>query len=188
MDYAERCDSELMTAFYDCDQAAVEEIDPRYRTRLCRFFPRLGWIQDQEDLTQETFVRVYVTKETEKGRYRAPRPFKPWLYAVARNVAIDAARRRGRRPETVPIAEASVPGGGGLDQAAQQELGDVLRRCLTKLSEQERTFIVLWDRGWGELTQTEIADVLRVSSARVTAIKKSALSKLRQCKELQAWL
>jgi len=42
-----------------------------------------------EDLAQEAFLRVVRAI----GQYRYPRPFKPWLYAIALNVARDHFKR-----------------------------------------------------------------------------------------------
>ncbi len=51
--------------------------------RSSRTLPRLtGDVYLAEDLTQETFVRLV----REAGAYRYPRPFKPWVYTIARNL------------------------------------------------------------------------------------------------------
>jgi len=52
-----------------------------------------------EDLVQETFLRVFCAIR----QYRYPRPFKPWLYAIAVNLARDHYKRAEvRRTDVVP--------------------------------------------------------------------------------------
>lgn len=199
MDYSPLSDNELMHAFYGCEEAAFDQITLRYWRPLWLFFYRLGWRegQDREELIQDTFVAILVTKDatndlTHGGRiYDWKRPFKPWLYSIARNASTDKYRRRAHRPRTVPITDQMAhqrldqSAGAGLDETA--ELGLDLHRCLERLTEQERTFIVLWEKGLGELIQTEIAEVLGVSNARVNAIKRGALRKLRECLEREGY-
>jgi RNA polymerase sigma-70 factor (ECF subfamily) len=45
-----------------------------------------------EDVLQEVFLRVHRVRHT----HTPGRPVRPWLYGIARHVAIDALRRRGR--------------------------------------------------------------------------------------------
>src|SRR2546423_798103 len=48
-----------------------------------------------EDATQETFVRLHRALATFDGA----RPLRPYLFTIARNVAIDAVRERQKRPK-----------------------------------------------------------------------------------------
>jgi len=52
-----------------------------------------------EDIVQETLLRAWQHPEAirpERG------PVRPWLYTVARNLAVDAVRSRAARPQEVP--------------------------------------------------------------------------------------
>src|SRR5256885_404916 len=54
------------------------------------------WITDPHDVDdgyQETFVALHRARHT----YDPALPIEPWLYAIARNVAVDMARRRRAR-------------------------------------------------------------------------------------------
>ncbi|HEX7350675.1 RNA polymerase sigma factor [Brachybacterium sp.] len=52
-----------------------------------------------EDCVQETFVRAWRARE----KYSADRGSqRTWLFAIARNVVVDALRARARRPSPVP--------------------------------------------------------------------------------------
>src|SRR5881296_229986 len=51
-------------------------------------------VQDAEDLTQETFVRMFRALD----RYDPTRPFPAWLFTIASRLCIDHIRRRRLRP------------------------------------------------------------------------------------------
>ena len=64
---------------------------------------------------QETLLRAWLHPEAVAGR-----PARPWLFAVARNLAIDAYRARQSRPQEVgdsALSVAIVP--DGADQAVE---------------------------------------------------------------------
>jgi RNA polymerase sigma-70 factor (ECF subfamily) len=68
-----------------------------------------------EDTVQETLITIHAARRT----YDPARPFLPWLRALARHRAIDAARRRGRterREIHAPLAVAQA-----IDQARQAD-------------------------------------------------------------------
>ncbi len=59
-----------------------------------------------EDVLQETFWRVWQSA----GTYQSQRgPFTGWLFRIARNLSIDAYRRRNVRPQTISGVEGSDP-------------------------------------------------------------------------------
>src|SRR6185369_1049486 len=73
------------------DPDAISELIGRYQHRLYRFLVRM--VEDPataEDLFQQTWIRLM-----EKiGSYDVKRNFDAWLFAIARNLAIDHLRRR----------------------------------------------------------------------------------------------
>ncbi|MBW2453906.1 MAG: sigma-70 family RNA polymerase sigma factor [Deltaproteobacteria bacterium] len=64
---------------------------------LCRL---VGNLDDARDLAQETFVRAY----RKLHLYDQRRPFKPWLYRIGRNLALNHLTARRRRPEGQALA------------------------------------------------------------------------------------
>jgi RNA polymerase sigma-70 factor (ECF subfamily) len=80
-----------------------------------------------EDLTQETFIRVYRRLDT----YRFGSRFTTWAIQIARNAAIDAMRSRDRRERLVdalpPPRPASQPGLGAEISSALATLSPKLR-------------------------------------------------------------
>lgn len=67
---------------------------------------RLGDTQAAEEVVQDTLVRAWRARD----RYDADRgPVSAWLFAIARNLVIDRARRRDARPDAVPLPTLAEP-------------------------------------------------------------------------------
>lgn len=108
-------DPRTVTAAANGDISAFEELVDGYRVPVWRYLTHL--VADRalaEDLTQETFLRVY----RHLGRFEGRSKFSTWLFRIARNIGIDALRRRerrdllpfriGRTPLEVPSPESGV--------------------------------------------------------------------------------
>jgi RNA polymerase sigma-70 factor (ECF subfamily) len=87
----------------------------RHEERLFRYLLRLtGDGPMAEDVFQQTWVQV----AERISRYDARRPFAPWRFTVARNLALDQLRRL--RPASLEeTGEPSAPGGAGDDPFAR---------------------------------------------------------------------
>jgi RNA polymerase sigma-70 factor (ECF subfamily) len=71
--------------------AVLEKLVEQYQYRLVRYLISLVGRRDGvDDLAQETWLRVLERGESYDGRSR----FEPWLFRVARNIALDAMRKR----------------------------------------------------------------------------------------------
>ena len=99
-------DEELVRRLARGDAPALRALMDRYRGPLHGYLCRLlGSAPDAEDLFQDTFVRVL----RHAARFDGKRTFRPWLYAIATNQAIDALRRRNRRTADRPADIVSAP-------------------------------------------------------------------------------
>src|SRR5215510_8147671 len=82
----ERSDEQVMAAAVAGDQMAFATLVTRHHAPLLGYLYRLtgGDRPLAEDLVQETFLRVLRQRTCQAGH-----PFKPWLYAIATNLARD---------------------------------------------------------------------------------------------------
>ena len=73
------------------DEELVRALYAEHAAALLRFTLRMtdGDRQRAEDIVQETLLRAWLHPEA-----IAERPARPWLFAVARNLAVDAHRAR----------------------------------------------------------------------------------------------
>lgn len=143
MNHVDATDEELAAAVASGDDAAFDVLVDRFAHRvhgICyRYF---GNAEDAEDATQETFLTVLRRAETFAGTSR----FSTWLYRVATNTCNDIARKRGRRPQTVPLEDRhAYPDMSVEDALSSAELGAELNAALTRIDEAQRRAVVLHD-------------------------------------------
>ena len=148
-----RTDENLVAAWVAGDRRAFDTLVDRYDRRvygICyRYF---GNAADAEDAMQDTFVALLRRAETFTGAAA----FSTWLYRVATNACNDLARKRSRRPRTVPLAGSSGgdrPAGAEPvsdlpaveDVLATRELRMELAGALRTLDPEQREAVVLHD-------------------------------------------
>jgi len=86
----EAADAELVAAVRAGDDTAFEELYRRYQPRIARFV--CGMLRDSarcEDVAQEAFLSALRRMRATDAEIN----FKPWIYQIARNAAIDSYRR-----------------------------------------------------------------------------------------------
>jgi RNA polymerase sigma-70 factor (ECF subfamily) len=71
-------------------QELLDDIGPSLTSFLRR---RVADPHELEDVYQEVFMAIFEARHT----YESGRPFEPWLFAIARNIAVDFSRRRWAR-------------------------------------------------------------------------------------------
>jgi len=88
---AERSDEQLVSDYLDGDAVAFDFLVARYVPVLYRFLFRfVSTSADAQDATQETLVKIWKNIR----RYDLKRPFKTWVFTVAKNTAIDLAKKK----------------------------------------------------------------------------------------------
>ena len=168
-------DGELLRRVGDGDGGAFEALYRRYaRPVFGLALRRLGDRGRAEEAVQETFASVWRSART----YRPDRgPGAPWLYAVARNAIVDGARAR---VEPVTAGSEDEPSGdvGPAERAEQSWTSWRVHRALEELPDSER--IVLELAYWRGLSQSEIAERLRIPLGTVKTRTRSGLRRLAE--------
>ena len=73
-----------------------EELVQRYERPLFAYLCRsIGNAEDAEEVFQSAFMKVHLKSE----QFEEGRKFRPWLYRIATNIAIDRMRHRLRSPK-----------------------------------------------------------------------------------------
>jgi len=84
------------------DMELLTDLVDRFQHRLVRYLLYLtGRREYAEDLAQETWIRVLQRGSQYNGRQR----FDPWLFAIARNLAIDYLRKKRKGVQTVSLPD-----------------------------------------------------------------------------------
>lgn len=127
---------------------------------------------DAEDLTQETFLRVWRNARSwQPGRVK----FTTWLYRIARNLCVDAHRRR-RDVADVDVDTLPSDAANPAAAPANAELRHALERGLAALPERQRTALLLCHRG---MSNRDAAAVLDVSVDALESLLARARRTLR---------
>ncbi len=154
-------DEELIRALYDEHAAPLL----RYATHLAS-----GDHQRAEDIVQETLLRAWQHPRAIEGR-----PARPWLFAVARNIAIDSYRARKARPqETGEAALEAVPAPDEADRALESW---AVADALTTLRHEHR--LVLLETYYRGKSVAEAATTLGIPAGTVKSRTFYALRALR---------
>lgn len=189
--WSESSDEALMEAYRDFgDRAAFEELVHRYERELYAYLSRyIGNSTLAEDAFQATFLQVHAKCR----HFDAGRKFRPWLYTIATNQAIDIQRRNKRHKLTSldhrPAASEGQDMGSLMDLLASDEAapseeldaaeqGAWIRQAVAGLPEQLKTAVnLIYYQG---LKYREAADVLNVPVGTVKSRLHSAIYKLTE--------
>ena len=129
-----------------------------------------------EDLVSETYRRAIDRLPTYQDQGR---PFHAWLFTIARNLAVDGARRGHRES---PLMDHDTPVESWLGEALiREEEGAQVRASLGRLSEVHRAVLIL--RFGHELSCRQVADQLGKSEPAIKQMSYRALMRLRQLLE-----
>jgi len=182
-------DGRLMERYRDGDEACFALLLRRHQGPVFRFFLRhLGDAGSAEDLTQETFLRVV----NHRAAFRTGSRFTTWIYAIARNLAVDEMRkRRCRRHRSLdePLGNRDGDPGRTLGdlvgdpkerteaQAADREMRAALEAAIGRLPEEQREVFTL--REMAGLSFQEIAEVVGCNENTVKSRMRYALERLQ---------
>lgn len=185
-------DQKLMQKAKRGDHSAFAELVDKYRDKIYAYLYRMvGNREDALDLAQETFLRVF----SNLRNFQVGQPFRPWLYRIATNLAIDHLRRR--RPTIAldaPLVDGEPlrlelveQGPGPAEQHEQAELVAYLAQKVAELPPNYRSVILL--RHGHDLSYQEIADILQVpvSTVKTRLFRAREALRLKLSEERRLW-
>ncbi len=180
-------DEGLILSYKDGDQEALKSLIEKYTSPVYNFVARLAGRGNAEDITQETFIKVW--KNLSKFDV-AKASFKTWIFTIAKNTALDFLRKKkilnfsdleNNDPELNEASFAdNIPDERILPSEALQKLQDAefLNSILEILPATHRAVLVLHYQE--EMTFDEIGKVLGKSINTVKSQHRRALEVLRK--------
>jgi RNA polymerase sigma-70 factor, ECF subfamily len=175
-------DEWLMAEVARGKRESLEPLMRRHATSLLTFLERMtGDRHRSEELFQEVFLAIWKNRR----RYEHPRPFRPWLYAIALNQG-RAAFRRATVPTlsldahvnagaiSLPPDDESSP----VETAIATETAALVNAAVAVLPPQQRAAIVL--RVWQQLSYAEIAAILETTETTARSHMHHGLCALRK--------
>ncbi|MFM9058613.1 MAG: RNA polymerase sigma factor [Planctomycetaceae bacterium] len=162
--------------------AALAELHAAFARQLAAWLSARVAGGDLDEVHQEIWLRVW---EKLPGHFQGGN-FRAWLFAIARNHLVDAARRRGIRRDLGYGGAAEEPDAAPPDPDGEEpweilvaeERGRRLRGCLDRLDAGRRRVIV--GRIGGE-DYDAIAAALEISTAQAQSWLFVAKKLLREC-------
>jgi RNA polymerase sigma-70 factor (ECF subfamily) len=134
----------LVTRAQAGEHDAQSELVRRYTKRIAAFVrPIISQPSAVEDVVQMVFIKMVRRFEL----LRDPIPFESWLFALARNTALDFVRRRRCRPATVSADEHFIETPYVDSGRATREIMEALEHALTRLSPKDRCLVTLIVQG-----------------------------------------
>lgn len=172
-------DVELIQCILAGDENAFVSLVEKYQRQVhAHTLRKIGDFQIAEDITQETFLRVYQKLDT----LNHPAQFSKWLYAIVDHLCIAWFRKNRlhiRSLQEIHISETEAEAysryvateHAKMTAEAQRSL---VKKLLTTLKENDREVITL--HYFEEMTSSEIGEVLGVSENTI----KSRLHRARR--------
>jgi RNA polymerase sigma factor (sigma-70 family) len=156
----------LVMGAQDGDSRAMETLVRRWQERLWLHARRLtGDGEAAWDITQDAWLAVI------RGLWRLNDPvrFRPWIYRIVTNKAMDYLRKR---PAETQLGEPAQPGAEGDDNDS-----DLLHCLLARLDATKRLVLSLYYLE--ELSIAEIGEMLRIPAGTVKSRLHHARGELR---------
>lgn len=177
----ERSEAQLIKAYLSGDDSSLEVLFARHLKGAYAYVARLVGTQEADDAVQEGFVKAWRNLKT----FDPNRPFRPWLYRIVHNAALDLLKKRR------PAAFSSLETDDGL--AFEETIKDTtplpsdllervaassdLLRILSDLPFKQRTVLLLHYEE--NMTFADIGDILEESLNTVKSRHHRAVLTLR---------
>jgi RNA polymerase sigma-70 factor (ECF subfamily) len=177
-------DEQLADKVKDGDEGAFQELMGRYMKAIYSFGHHyVKTNEEAEDVAQETFFKTWKYIK----RYKTGKPFKPWIYTIARNTALDYIKKKkavifsdldseetdAQFADTLPDTEPLQP-----ELFERAESAAILRRALETLHPDHKSVMVMHYEQ--EMTFEEIAVVVGKPMNTVKSWHRRALTKMKK--------
>lgn len=176
-------DVKLIQRILAGDENAFESLVQKYQRQVhAHILRKIGDFQIAEDITQETFLRVYQKLDTLNN----PAQFSKWLYAIVDHLCI--AWFRKNRLQTQSLQEIHI---SETDEetysryiatehakAMAESQRDLVKKLMTTLKEDDREVITL--HYFEEMTSSEIGETLGVPENTIKSRIRRARQRLRK--------
>lgn len=163
-------DTKLMLRLREGERSAFDELYRRYSKKIYNYLLRFsGNAPAAEDLTQEVFVKMYVSAKT----YEPTAKVSTWLFTIASHLAVNEYHKNKRL-----IFDNREPQSGILTEEAvmMNDMEQGLLRCIQELPPNQKEAMLL--RSVEGMDYEEIARALSTSVKAVKSLLNRAREKL----------
>lgn len=162
------------------------KIYEEYYQKIVRYLSRIVGESDAEDLAQEVFEKISRSLDRFQGKSK----LSTWIYRIASNTAIDKLRSSSKKypikptdPEVLDHSEdRNVWSDSKVTTTDQmlirEEMSDCVREFIDELPPDYNVVLVL--KEYEDLTNSEIGDILHISTDNVKIRLHRARARLRK--------
>ena len=177
-------DQDLVQAYIQGDQSAIEKLINRHRSKVYTYI--LLTIKNQqlaEDLFQETFIKVI--QSLRGGKYRDNGRFLSWVIRISHNLIIDHFRKEKQMNSVsnddseVDLFNSKKLSDHNIEEViVSSQIRSEIRLLINELPDDQREVVLL--RHYGGLSFKEIAEQTQVSINTALGRMRYALINLRK--------
>jgi RNA polymerase sigma-70 factor, ECF subfamily len=180
-------DAALMLRVRGGDRTAFETLVDKYKQPVVNLVARtINDPTEAEDIAQHVFVQVFKAAH----RYEVTAKFSTWLFTIARNLALNEIRRRGRHAaasldetypddEEHPLRQApDTRSFGPTETLLQGELEAKVEEAIAALPDKQRTALLMCRNE--EFSYEDIATVVGCSLSATKSLIHRARETLKQ--------
>ncbi len=175
--YRDADDDTLMAATARGEEAAFRLLVLRWENQVKAFLIHMmGSVEEAEDLTQDTFVKVY----NQADRYQGEGKFKSWLFRIAGNYARSKLRRRkilGWVSFNPGLHDRDHGGDDPQQELAAAERAALLREAMAGLPERQRQALAL--HRFQGMKYKEAAEVMGTTVPGIESLIQRAMGQLK---------
>lgn len=164
--------------------AATGLVDALYSHVMCIVRSHLPRAADEQDISQEVFMKVFSRIETWRGEH----PFPHWVARIAVNTCYDRLRRQKSRPEVrfadlneeeAAFLESTFTGEDHSDHSPRDSDGtEVVEKLLSTLNATEQTVLRLLD-----MEQKSVLEITTLTGWGASKVKVTAMRARRKLNE-----
>lgn len=180
-------DVQLIQRSLTGDENAFAQLVKKYQKQVHALaWRKVGDFHTAEEITQDTFLRVYKNLPTLKDPHR----FTGWLYRIAARQCHAWLRKKRMQTQSLEETDLELIEGVTYSQyvaeeqakAATEAQRGIVQRLLARLQESERTVVTL--HYFGEMTCEEISRFLGVSASTVKSRLHRARNRLKKAEPM----
>jgi len=180
-------DGEIIKLVLQGDKEKFRMLVEKYQQMVFRTC--MGFLHnkdDADDLTQDIFIQAYQSL----SRFKSEAAFSTWLYRIAVNASLNKVRKSSKnlilqridaffgteKSKDLTFSPSDMEDPENI--LIRQEHIEWIRRTLDSLPENQRTAIVL--SKYDDLSQKEIAEIMKTTEGAVEALLQRAKKNLRE--------
>ncbi len=146
----------------------------RYHQELYNFFLKFSRDRDlSSDLTQNVFYRILKYKNS----YDDNKPFRTWMYMIARNTRIDAFKKNKISHQSDDLEVLKSFEADQVSEIENRESSELIKKALKLMNHEKRELVIM--NFYLDMSTPEISKILDISENNTRVRLHRALTELR---------